>query len=111
MSITQEQCERALALMPAQTQAVFLCYLGHKLTVVARSAYEFQGPGVTSPRLLRDLNEIHHRIYPQVRGLITDGKGGFDAESLASWLAGEDRSQELQSVCLWAFEQCLSYPT
>ena len=109
MSITQADCERALELMPVHEQAVFLCHLGHKLTVIARTAYEFQAPGVTNPRLLRDLNEIHHRIYPQVRSLISRGESIFDAESLASWIVGEERSSELQSACLWAFEQCLSF--
>lgn len=109
MSFNQKDCERALALMPPHEQAIFLCHLGHKLTVAGRFAYEFQAPGVTNPRLLRDLNEIHHRIYPQIRGLLQLGTGPFDAESLSAWLAGEDRSQELQSACLSAFEQCLSY--
>src|SRR5206468_1553003 len=61
MAFTQEDCEKALAGMSSQTQAQFLAGLGHIYTVFARDSYEFQGPGVTNPRLLRDFNEVHHR--------------------------------------------------
>jgi hypothetical protein len=103
--LTTTDVDQALRAMTGAQQARFLCILGHTLTVVARSAYEFQGPGVTNPRLLRDLNEIHHRIYPQIQSLLGTGEPAFDTETLASWLAGEERSAELQNVCRWAFEE------
>jgi hypothetical protein len=105
--MTQADCEKALRSMTPTEQAHFLGILGHTLTVAARRVYEFQGPGVTNPRLLRDLNEIHHRIYPQIRSLISGGEPTFDPETMASWLAGEERSAELQKACLRAFEESM----
>lgn len=107
MALTQQDCERMLTNIPESEQAVFLARLGHFLTVVARDAYEFQGPDVTNPRLLRDLNEIHHRIYSQIRSLILGSEHCFPPEALASWLSAEGKSKELQAFCLDAFERCM----
>jgi hypothetical protein len=107
MTITQQDCEKVLSDMPAETQAKFLAKLGHFLTVIAREAYEFQGPGVTNPRMLRDFNELHHRIYSQINGLVSNGTANFPPDVLASWLCGEERAEEFQNTCLMAFEQCL----
>ncbi|MBC3873589.1 hypothetical protein [Undibacterium flavidum] len=107
MALTKKDCEKMLANMPASEQSVFLAQLGHFLTVVAREAYEFQGSGVTNPRLLRDLNEIHHRIYSQIRSLTLGSEQSFPPEALASWLSAEGKSKELQDVCLNAFESCM----
>jgi hypothetical protein len=68
-----------------------------------------KGPGVTDPMALRAFNEIHHRIYSQIRALVAEGRRNIDPESMASWLAAEGRSPELQAACLWAFEQALTY--
>jgi len=105
--MTQSDCEKILEAMTAAEQVHFLSVLGHTLTIVARDAYEFQAPGVTNPRLLRDLNEIHHRIYPQIKSLLGQGKPVFGQESMASWLLGKERSAQLQKACLWAFEESL----
>jgi hypothetical protein len=105
--MTQADCEKVLRAMSSAEQALFLCTLGHTLTIVGREAYEFQGPEVTSPKLLRALNEVHHRIYSQTRSLLAGGTQAFAADTLASWLAAEERSPELQSAFLWAFEESL----
>jgi hypothetical protein len=109
MAMTQQDCERMLGQMSVLEQSRFLSSLGHYLTVVGREAYEFQGPGVTDARLLRDLNEIHHRIYAQLASLASDRGPAFPPEVLASWLAAEDRSEQLQQSCLMAFERVLTY--
>ena len=109
MSIDQTECERVLSEMLPKEEAYFLAHLGHWLTVAARGTYEFQAPGVTDPITLRAFNEIHHRIYSQIRGLISTGQRNIDAESLASWLAGEERPEDFRASCLWAFEHALAY--
>lgn len=109
MTITQHDCERILSEMSGLEQTRFLARLGHCLTVVGREAYEFQGPGVTNARLLRDLNEIHHRIYAQIASLASGGAPAFPPDALASWLAAEDKSEQLQQFCLMAFERALAY--
>lgn len=107
--MNQEQYRQALDAMPPYARSQFLCHLGHSLTVAGRCAYEFQAPGVTDRDLLRDLNEIHHRLYPQIGRLIKAEELAFDTASLASWLEGVDRPKEFQAACQYAFEQCLAY--
>ena len=107
MTFTQQDCERALAEMSAQNLAQFLAKLGHTYTVFARDSYEFQGPGVTNPRLLRDFNEVHHRVYAQLSALLMHGEGVFLPEVLASWLCGEGRDDAFQAVAKEAVERCL----
>ena len=107
MSITPAECERVLATMAPADRMYFLAQVGHTLTVMARDAYEFQGPGVTKPRLLRDLNEIHHRIYPHIYCLLRGSTIASDLTSLAHWLTGEGRSAETKAACFFAFEQAL----
>jgi hypothetical protein len=103
----QKDCARALSSMTADAQIRFLAVLGHNLTVVGRSAYEFQKPGVIDPLQLRALNEIHHRIYSQIRALGEEGAYVIDAEGMAAWVAGEGQPVQFQQACLWAFEQSL----
>lgn len=107
MPLTQKDCETVLAGMTPQRQAQFLTRLGHMYTVYARDAYEFQGPGVTKPRLLRDFNEVHHRIYAQITGLLVHGEGVLPPDALAIWLCGDGRSEEFRVVSIDAFERCL----
>ena len=107
MSLTQKDCERILEHMSERDQTAFLARLGHYLTVVGREAYDFQGPGVINPCWLRDLNEVHHRIYSQIRSLAVEGKKNFPADALASWLSGEGKPDEFRAACLFAFERCL----
>jgi hypothetical protein len=95
--------------MSPNEEAYFLAHLGHWLTVAARGTYEFQASGVTDPIALRAFNEIHHRIYSQIRGLVSKGERDIDSESLASWLTGEERPSSFRSICLWAFEQAFFY--
>ena len=105
MPLTQDDCEEILEGMAPLEQARFLAVLGHWLTVVVRSTYKVQSDDVTDPRTLRSLNEIHHRIYAQIDGLVTRRSAKFPPGAMASWLAAEGESEELQKSCLWAFEE------
>ena len=107
MPLTQQDCELALSNMTADEELRFLARYGHWLTVAARGAYEFQAPGVKDPIALRHFNEIHHRVYAQIRDHVVKGVRQIDAESLASWLTGEDQSPDFRAACLWAFEEAL----
>ncbi|MFP5389976.1 MAG: hypothetical protein ACLGI6_00290 [Gammaproteobacteria bacterium] len=106
MTLTQQDCARALADMSTQELALFLARLGHMCTIFAREAYEFQGPGVTDPYLLRDFNELHHRVYSQLAALLRDSQAVFPPEALASWLSGEGRSETFRAAAMNAFESC-----
>lgn len=106
MVTNRQTCEQFLAGLSPAKQAHFLSQLGHELTVLARSAYEFQGPGVTDPRLLRDLNEISHRIFSQVASLVAGREPNFEPDILASWLLGEDKPH-LQARLAGAFDRAV----
>ena len=107
MPITPKECELAIEAMKPNGEIQFLAVLGHWLTVVARSTYEFQAPGVKDPITLRDFNEIHHRLYAQIRSLSLTGQRNIEAEDMTSWLVGKNKPEEFQAGCLWAFEQSL----
>jgi hypothetical protein len=107
MPLTQKDCERILEDMSEREQTTFLARFGYYLTIVGREAYEFQGPGVTNPRWLRDLNELHHRVHSQTRSLVVEGKKNFPADALASRLSGDGKPDEFRAACLFAFERCL----
>lgn len=107
MALTHQECLDALDKLSPREELRFLARFGHRITVVARGTYEFQAPGVVDPRSLRNYNEIHHRIYAQIRSLVEDGTRNIDSESLASWLTGEGRDESFRDSCLWAFEQAL----
>jgi hypothetical protein len=109
MPFSQTECERVLSKMSPNEEVYFLAHLGHWLTIVARGAYEFQAPGVNDPIALRSFNEIHHRVYAQIRSLASTGQRNFDSESLASWLTGEGKPDDFHASCLWAFEQAFAY--
>ena len=81
---------------------------GHQLSVLARKAYEFQGPGVDKPRLLRDVSEINHRIYPQVNSLISNQTPEFPFSDITSWISGEGINDNTQNASIQAFERALS---
>ena len=104
--MTQQDCEKTLRSLSVAEQSQLLSLFGHELTVLGRSSYEFQGPGVTDPRLLRDLNEIQHRVYGQLASLTRCGQPDFPADILASWLFGEEKPH-LQQGLASAFERAL----
>ena len=89
-------------------KAMLLLTYGHQLTIMARDAYEFQGPGVTKPRLLRDTNEILHRIFQAVRELEADAQNCFVLGGIAQWIACEGKSAEIREASTLAFTRALS---
>ncbi len=55
-----EAIQKELDKLDSHQKSLLLLTYGHQLTIMARDAYEFQGPGVNKPRLLREANEIMH---------------------------------------------------
>jgi hypothetical protein len=102
--MTQQTCEKLLSDLSPAEQAQFLTLLGHELTILGRSSYEFQVPGVTNPKLLRDLNEIQHRVHGQLFSLTSRGEPDFAPDLLASWLFAESKPY-LQPGLAFAFER------
>ena len=106
MSFDPEQLVHRLNSMLPTEQAFLLGHIGHQLTVAARGAYERSGPGVTDPRLLRDLNEIAHRLFPQIAALSVSAPTPFSNEELVSFLSGEEKPS-IRSYCHSAIERAI----
>lgn len=104
--MTQSEIQNILEALSTDKQVELLLSYGHQLTLMTRDAYEIQGLGVTKPRLLRDANEIFHRLFPQIEKLIHEGKLDFPNDVMASWIAGEGRPA-VQSASVQAFERAI----
>lgn len=110
MTVTPQECESFLSSMTDAELSLFLSFLGHELTIVARMAYEFQGPGVTDPRFLRDLNEIQHRVFGQLMAIARGGRSNYlPVDILVSWLLAESKPPRLKLEVNYAFERALKH--
>ncbi len=105
MDIDQIQAE--VDKLPAEGKMELLLNYGHQLTIMCRDAYEFQAPGVTKPRLLRDANEIHHRIYQATRELALGENEGFSLSGISHWISANERSKDIRSASIHAFTRAL----
>jgi hypothetical protein len=104
--MTPQDCEKLLSTLSVAEQSRLLALVGHELTILGRFAYEFQGPGVTDPRMLRDLNEIQHRLHGQLFSLLHRQRPDFSPDLLTSWLLAEDKPH-LQKGLALAFERAV----
>jgi hypothetical protein len=108
MPFTHINAIEAIARMAPAEEAKFLARLGHWFTVIARDCYEFQAPGVVNPIKLRQINEIQHRVFAQIAGLVSKGERIFDPVVMVAWLTAEECDIELQDQCLEAFSRVYS---
>lgn len=104
MTLDAEQLVQYLNSMSPTEQAFLLGHIGHQITVAARGAYECSGSGVTDPRLLRDLNEITHRLFPQIAALAVGAPAPFSNEVIVSWLSAEEKPS-IRNHCHAAIER------
>ncbi len=86
---------------------ILLAY-GHELTIQARSSYEFQGAGVDDPRLLRDCNEIQHRLFQAIKEITSGSENRFSLSGIPHWIYAEDRNQNIQKASIKAFKRALN---
>ena len=108
MAITPQECESLLSGMTDEELSQLLSFLGHELMIIARTAYEFQGPGVTDPRFLRDLNEIQHRVFGQLMAIGRGRRSDYlPVGVLVSWLRAENKPARLKLEVGYAFERAL----
>ena len=110
MTISSQECESILSGMTDGELSRLLSLLGHELTVIARTAYEFQGPGVTDPRFLRDLNEIQHRVFGQLIAIARGRRADYlPVDVLVSWLLAENKPSRLKLEVSYAFDRALQH--
>ena len=110
MTLNQQECEVILSDMTDAELSKLLSFLGHELTIIARMAYEFQGPGVTDPRLLRDLNEIQHRVFGQLIAIACGRRSNYlPVDVLVSFLLAADKPDRLKQDVAFTFERALKH--
>jgi hypothetical protein len=88
-------------------KSLLLLTYGHQLTILARDAYEFQGSGVDKPRLLRDSNEIMHRLFQALRELETKSVKCFSLTGIAHWISCDEKEGYIVHASQQAFSMAL----
>ena len=87
---------------------VLLLSYGHELTIQARVGYEFQSTGLTDPRLLRDCNEIQHRVFQALKEIHSGMENRFSLSGLSHWIIATERSNAIQQASIQAFKKALT---
>ena len=87
-----EDIDNLIKGLGSSQKTILLLTYGHQLTVMARDAYEFQSPGVRNPRLLRDTNEILHRIFQALKEIEKNTEKCFSLSGISHWISCEDRN-------------------
>lgn len=102
-----ETIQNEIDKLDSHQKSILLLTYGHKLTVMARDAYEFQGPGVDKPRLLRDSNEIMHRVFQALRELETKSDKCFSLSNIAHWISCEEKEGDIVFASKQAFSMAV----
>jgi len=102
-----ETIQKEIDKLDNHKKSILLLTYGHQLTVMARDAYEFQGPGVDKPRLLRDSNEIMHRVFQALRELEIKSDKCFSLSGIAHWISCEEKEGDIVSASKQAFSMAV----
>lgn len=106
-SMKNEEIQIELDKRNTHQKALLLLSYGHQLTVMSREAYEFQGAGVTNPRLLRDANEILHRVFQALTELQLQSENCFSLSGVSHWISCEERTGSIVQASNEAFSMAL----
>ena len=102
-----EAIQEELDKLDSHHKSMLLLTYGHQLTVMARDAYEFQGPGVNKARLLRDSNEIMHRVFQALRELEAKSDTCFSLSGIAHWISCDEKEGDIVYASKQAFSMAL----
>lgn len=104
----EHEIQKAIDELPDEEKLRLLSIYGHQLTVHARASYEFQGPGVTNPRLLRDCNEIQHRVFQAIQEVASKSDNQFCLNNVGVWISAEERNETIRNASIQAFQTALA---
>jgi len=105
--MSTEEIQKELDKLDDHKKAMLLLTYGHQLTVMARDSYDFQGPGVNKPRLLRDSNEILHRVFLALRELETKSEKCFSLSGISHWISCAEKKGDIVMASKQAFSRAL----
>ncbi len=96
-----EQIQVELENLDDEAALNLLLVYGHELTIQARS-------GVDDPRLLRDCNEIQHRLFQAIKEITSSSEDRFSLSGISYWIYSEDRNKNIQNASIKAFKRALN---
>ena len=105
--MTHTEIDSELAKLTNHQKMMVLLSYGHELTISARDGYEVKGDSLTKPRLLREINEIMHRIFSAAKEIERKDIGDFSLSSICHWISCEDRNTDLQKESINFFKRAL----
>jgi hypothetical protein len=88
--MTMDRCIRGFSRLSHSQKIKFLATLYFELTIVAREAYDLEGPALTHPRLLRSCNEIQHRIAGVMLALLNDDPNRYPDDVFVQVVLSDD---------------------
>ncbi len=91
-----------LKLLDRQKQVLFVAMLMHQVTSAGRASYHPQTEEVLLPRLLRQINEIQHRLASAMRHLLTEHAFADIELFIAEWALHHD-DDELHNLLFQAW--------
>jgi len=105
--MNSKQIEKEIGRLNNHEKSTLLLTYGHLLTIRARDAYEFQSPGVINPRLLRDINEILHRVFQALREIEVNDDSCFSLNGIHHWISCEEKQGDIVNASISAFSEAL----
>ena len=75
-----------LASLGAADKSAFLAKLAHAITIAARQTYIAGSSGVEKPELLREANEVQHRVLACLINAIADKPNASFERATAEWV-------------------------
>lgn len=80
----------------------FLAALGHGLTIAGRNSYTVQEEKLDKPALLRQVNEIQHRVLACLHQLLVGTSNADFLRSIANWVL-QQTDKELEGIMILAW--------
>ena len=93
-----------LASLDSQRQVSFLTALSHGLTVAAREAYVPQADAFEHPRLMRNVNEIQHRVAACTLQILYGETNESFVRAMAGWVL-RDSVKEFRGSLRWTWNR------
>lgn len=105
-TIQIDQAIASFADMSRDEKVHFLALLACEITVAGRETYEVGGDGVADAPLLRQLNEVQHRMVAAMRDLI-GGEARLPDETLMRTLMDHPHMPALQRLTQAAYRRAM----
>lgn len=91
--------------LSSDEQTKFLALFSHNLTVLARDSYEVGTENITKPFLIREINEIQHRVSMQIYLLLENSSERYPDDVLMQIFLEHSENTVFEAEMIRAFEQ------